>query len=193
MLSDVAWVGAEVAHAAELSSAGSMSVCTTSGLRSSEPLNRQRLFVVCHKAATEDMLARLFRTWPGLEYLDLKRDRSTGARWTRSRCWVVVCQHLVCVPTLSVGVQVAARGGGGGGGQTDLLHSRFSRLASRRVQSADVSQVVIVLCASDRCQQGLLLCELRKSGGSCCSHGHAQWHRVASSLRRPSQGHTPPC
>ena len=36
-------------HNAELSSAGSMSVCTTSGMRSSEPLNRQRLFVVCHK------------------------------------------------------------------------------------------------------------------------------------------------
>jgi hypothetical protein len=55
-----------------------MSVCTTSGLRSSEPLNRQRLFVVCHKAASEEVLARLFRTWPGLEYLDLKRDRATG-------------------------------------------------------------------------------------------------------------------
>ena len=62
-----------------MSSAGSMSVCTTSGLRSSEPLNRQRLFVVCHKAVSEEMLARLFRTWPGLEYLDLKRDRATGA------------------------------------------------------------------------------------------------------------------
>lgn len=62
-----------------------MSVCTTSGLRSSEPLNRQRLFVVCHKAATEDMLARLFRTWPGLEYLDLKRDRATGVCSAPSR------------------------------------------------------------------------------------------------------------
>lgn len=55
-----------------------MSVCTTSGLRSGEALNRQRLFVVCHKAVSEEMLARLFRTWPGLEYLDLKRDRATG-------------------------------------------------------------------------------------------------------------------
>ncbi len=65
-----------------------MSVCTTSGLRSSEPLNRQRLFVVCPKGASEEMLARLFRTWPGLEYLDLKRDRATGEYF----CHLTFCQ-----------------------------------------------------------------------------------------------------
>lgn len=75
-------------HAADISSGGSMSVCTNSasGLRSSEAFNRQRLFVVCHKAATEDMLARLFRMWPDLEYLDLKRDHSTGA--SKGFCYV---------------------------------------------------------------------------------------------------------
>lgn len=68
-------------HTADMSSGGSMSVCTTSGMRTSEAFNRKRLFVVCHKGATEDMLARLFRMWPDLEYLDLKHDHTTGERF----------------------------------------------------------------------------------------------------------------
>lgn len=34
--------------------------------------------VAC-KAASEDHLARLFRSFPGMEYCDLKRDRASGA------------------------------------------------------------------------------------------------------------------
>jgi len=37
-----------------------------------------RLFVVVSKSATEDALGALFRCYPGMEYLDLKRDRVTG-------------------------------------------------------------------------------------------------------------------
>eukprot|EP01099_Mayorella_cantabrigiensis_P001952 TRINITY_DN1843_c0_g2_i1.p1 TRINITY_DN1843_c0_g2~~TRINITY_DN1843_c0_g2_i1.p1 ORF type:complete len:298 (-),score=58.05 TRINITY_DN1843_c0_g2_i1:163-1056(-) len=41
-------------------------------------LPRQRLFVVCHKAATQEQLMRLFSRFPGMEYLDLKKSRQTG-------------------------------------------------------------------------------------------------------------------
>ena len=34
--------------------------------------------MVCHKAGSRDMLARLFRAWPGFECLELKLDRDTG-------------------------------------------------------------------------------------------------------------------
>ena len=37
-----------------------------------------RLFIVVHKSATEEALSALFRCYPGMEYLDLKRDRVTG-------------------------------------------------------------------------------------------------------------------
>jgi RNA recognition motif-containing protein len=30
------------------------------------------------QAATDEQLSRLFRTFPGMEYCDLKRDRATG-------------------------------------------------------------------------------------------------------------------
>lgn len=41
-------------------------------------LSRQRLFIVVHKAASEEAVAALFRSFPGMEYCDLKRDRATG-------------------------------------------------------------------------------------------------------------------
>lgn len=37
-----------------------------------------RLYVVCAKSVSEDVLACLFRAFPGLEYCDLKRDHVTG-------------------------------------------------------------------------------------------------------------------
>lgn len=37
-----------------------------------------RLFIVVHKSAAEEALSALFRCYPGMEYLDLKRDRVTG-------------------------------------------------------------------------------------------------------------------
>ena len=37
-----------------------------------------RLFVVVHKGVNEESLASLFRCYPGMEYLNLKRDRLTG-------------------------------------------------------------------------------------------------------------------
>jgi hypothetical protein len=42
------------------------------------PVSKQRLFVVVHKSVTEDVLQRLFRQYPGMEYCDLKKDRATG-------------------------------------------------------------------------------------------------------------------
>lgn len=39
---------------------------------------RQRLFVVCSKAASSDQLARLFGRYPGMEYCDLKKNKQTG-------------------------------------------------------------------------------------------------------------------
>jgi hypothetical protein len=44
-----------------------------------------RLYVVCAKGVSEDVLACLFRAFPGLEYCDLKRDHLTGA--SRVRCF----------------------------------------------------------------------------------------------------------
>ncbi len=32
----------------------------------------------CVQSATEEMVARIFRSFPGMEYCDLKRDRVTG-------------------------------------------------------------------------------------------------------------------
>lgn len=40
--------------------------------------SRQRLFVVVSKAATHDVLAKLFRRVPGMEYCDLKTDKASG-------------------------------------------------------------------------------------------------------------------
>lgn len=37
-----------------------------------------RLFVVVHKGVNEEALATMFRCFPGMEYLDLKRDRLSG-------------------------------------------------------------------------------------------------------------------
>ncbi len=41
-------------------------------------LPNSRLFIVVHKSAGEEALSALFRCYPGMEYLDLKRDRVTG-------------------------------------------------------------------------------------------------------------------
>jgi len=38
---------------------------------------RQRLFVVCNKGISSDQLARLFGRYPGMEYCDLKKNKST--------------------------------------------------------------------------------------------------------------------
>jgi hypothetical protein len=61
-----------------MTGAASMWGCATRGRRSSEPLNGQRLLVACHKAVSEESLGRLLRSWPGLECLNLKRNRATG-------------------------------------------------------------------------------------------------------------------
>jgi RNA recognition motif-containing protein len=37
-----------------------------------------RLFIVVHKGVNEESLASLFRCYPGMEYINLKRDRVTG-------------------------------------------------------------------------------------------------------------------
>ncbi|KAJ9512888.1 hypothetical protein QJQ45_029135 [Haematococcus lacustris] len=55
-------------------SASPMSPNNMSGM----PLSKQRLFIVVHKGVPEEMLARLFRRFPGMEYCDLKKDRATG-------------------------------------------------------------------------------------------------------------------
>ncbi|KAG2484366.1 hypothetical protein HYH03_016783 [Edaphochlamys debaryana] len=44
----------------------------------SPSLCKQRLFVVVHKSVTQDVLARLFRKFNGMEYCDLKKDPATG-------------------------------------------------------------------------------------------------------------------
>jgi RNA recognition motif-containing protein len=44
----------------------------------SYPIPRQRLFIVCNRAVTQDQLARLFSRYPGMEYCDLKKDKSSG-------------------------------------------------------------------------------------------------------------------
>ncbi len=63
-----------------VSSAGSLSASGTSGIaRSAGGISRKRLFVVVHKAAQEEGLMRLFRSFAGMENCDLKRDRLTGA------------------------------------------------------------------------------------------------------------------
>ena len=63
-----------------MSSADSLSASGASGIgRSVEGISRKRLFVVVHKAAQEEGLTRLFRSFPGMESCDLKRDRLTGA------------------------------------------------------------------------------------------------------------------
>uniref|UniRef100_A0A7S0WZT7 RRM domain-containing protein n=1 Tax=Chlamydomonas leiostraca TaxID=1034604 RepID=A0A7S0WZT7_9CHLO len=50
------------------------------------PVSKQRLFVVVHKGVTEDALARLFRRFHGMEYCDLKKDRTTGK--SKGYCYV---------------------------------------------------------------------------------------------------------
>ena len=43
------------------------------------PLSAAHLLCFClQQGATEDMVARIFRSFPGMEYCDLKRDRVTG-------------------------------------------------------------------------------------------------------------------
>ncbi|CAL8466686.1 g6222 [Coccomyxa elongata] len=48
--------------------------------------NMTRLYVVVSKGVSEDVLTRLFRAFPGLEYCDLKRDHTTGQ--SRGFCYV---------------------------------------------------------------------------------------------------------
>ncbi|KAL6758294.1 hypothetical protein V8C86DRAFT_3134492 [Haematococcus lacustris] len=63
-------------------SASPMSPNNMSGM----PLSKQRLFIVVHKGVPEEMLARLFRRFPGMEYCDLKKDRATGR--SKGYCYV---------------------------------------------------------------------------------------------------------
>lgn len=56
------------------------------------PLSKQRLFVVVHKSVSEEVLARLFRNYPGMEYCDLKKDKATN----KSKVGVgIMCAGLV--------------------------------------------------------------------------------------------------
>jgi len=50
-----------------------------------------RLFVVVHKGVNEETLSSVFRCFPGMEYLDLKRDRSSG----RSKGYAYVNYHNI--------------------------------------------------------------------------------------------------
>ncbi|KAL6785046.1 hypothetical protein ACKKBG_A02220 [Auxenochlorella protothecoides x Auxenochlorella symbiontica] len=88
--SGLAHVGAEYAQAAGLvgldsvtlggGGAGFLSPMTPSlsASSSASQLSRQRLFVVLHKSVGDETLACLFRSFPGMEYCDLKKDRATG-------------------------------------------------------------------------------------------------------------------
>lgn len=57
---------------------GGLTNAVTPNASPSPTLSKQRLFVVVHKGVGEDMIARLFRRFPGMEYCDLKKDRATG-------------------------------------------------------------------------------------------------------------------
>ncbi|KXZ53325.1 hypothetical protein GPECTOR_7g1219 [Gonium pectorale] len=60
-------------------SLGSLHTNSTSVTPHDSPtLSKQRLFVVVHKSVTQDVLARLFRKFNGMEYCDLKKDPATG-------------------------------------------------------------------------------------------------------------------
>eukprot|EP00890_Picochlorum_soloecismus_P001870 jgi/Picsp_1/2684/NSC_00914-R1_rna-binding protein 45 len=50
-----------------------------------------RLFVVVHKGVNEETLSSVFRCYSGMEYLDLKRDRSSG----RSKGYAYVNYHNI--------------------------------------------------------------------------------------------------
>lgn len=54
--------------------------------------NMTRLYVVVSKGVSEDVLTRLFRAFPGLEYCDLKRDHTTG----QSRVSLPLFPLIVC-------------------------------------------------------------------------------------------------
>jgi len=41
------------------------------------PISRQRLFVICPKSVTQEQLARAFGRFPGMEYCDLKVNKTT--------------------------------------------------------------------------------------------------------------------
>ncbi|GMH37093.1 hypothetical protein BSKO_04966 [Bryopsis sp. KO-2023] len=64
---------------------------TLSPTGSSPSLSKQRLFVVVYKGVTEEMLARLFRRFPGMEYCDLKKDKRTGK--SKGYCYVNYSTH----------------------------------------------------------------------------------------------------
>ena len=49
-----------------------------SALHNRSPLPPTSLFACLLQGATEEMVARIFRSFPGMEYCDLKRDRVTG-------------------------------------------------------------------------------------------------------------------
>ncbi|DBA73573.1 TPA: RNA-binding protein 45 [Trebouxia sp. C0005] len=71
---------------ANLGGLGGLGINTNGSTASSHASSKQRLFVVIHKSATEEMVARIFRSFPGMEYCDLKRDRVTGQ--SKGFCYV---------------------------------------------------------------------------------------------------------
>eukprot|EP00210_Caulerpa_lentillifera_P008383 g7995.t1 len=54
-------------------------------------LSKLRLFVVVHKGVSEEMLVRLFRRFPGMEYCDLKKDKKTNK--SKGYCYVNYSTH----------------------------------------------------------------------------------------------------
>ncbi|KAK9804003.1 hypothetical protein WJX72_011888 [[Myrmecia] bisecta] len=68
------------------SSSPDASVSRLPSMELSSATSRQRLFVVVHRSVTEDMLVRIFRMFPGMEYCDLKQDRATGQ--SKGFCYV---------------------------------------------------------------------------------------------------------
>lgn len=63
-----------------LNSLDTVSSSSSLGLPSTPSMtdSATRLFIVVHKGVNEDALTAIFRCYPGMEYLDLKRDRATG-------------------------------------------------------------------------------------------------------------------
>eukprot|EP00210_Caulerpa_lentillifera_P003744 g3577.t1 len=54
-------------------------------------LSKLRLFVVVYKGVSEEMLSRLFRRFPGMEYCDLKKDKKTNK--SKGYCYVNYSTH----------------------------------------------------------------------------------------------------
>jgi len=76
---------------ADMTTYPSMDTSPNRGAESPVPLSKLRLFVVVYKGVSEDMLARLFRKYPGMEYCDLKKDKKTNR--SKGYCYVNYSTH----------------------------------------------------------------------------------------------------